>query len=56
MKKLRRILESKVDPLLFAFACAMLILVSVTAHAMVQDIANESDRGAEIFLLARLKH
>jgi hypothetical protein len=56
MNKLRRILESNVDPLLFAFACAMLILVSITARAMVQDIATESDYGADMLRLARLKH
>jgi hypothetical protein len=56
MKKLRNLLETKVSPLLFAFTCAMLILISFTAQALVQDIANESDHGADMFRLARVIH
>jgi hypothetical protein len=56
MKKLREILETKVDPLFFVFTCAMLILFSITAQILVQQIANESDRGAELFRVAHLSY
>jgi hypothetical protein len=56
MKKLRRALETKVDNLFFVFACAMLILLAGTAQALVDDIANESDNGAEMFRLAVVTH
>jgi hypothetical protein len=53
--KLKAILSSKVDPVFFVFSCLLLILFSVGAQLLVQDIANESDRGAEMFRLARVK-
>jgi len=56
MKELKNSLKRNVDPLFFAFACAMLILFSVTAQALVKEIATESDNGAEMLRLVRVTH
>ena len=56
MKKMRDILETKVDPVFFVFTCAMLILFSITAQILVQQIANESDQGVELFRVAHLTY
>jgi hypothetical protein len=54
--RLQNILTAKVDPIFFAFSCLLLILVSMTAQTLVQDIMKTSDDTAVMFQLARFKH
>jgi hypothetical protein len=56
MKKLRNIFETKVDILFFVFACSMLVLLAATAQALVHEIADECDNGAEMLRLAVVTH